>query len=466
MSKRMLIILLGIAVFTSIVMLITFNYWDGQTLMVWSVNIYDILAEGNIRDFYVYTQMNLRGAIHADGCSSPFMLIPQMIWNLPIWLTHYFNGNLDIVTLPCLYWYKLFLLIVTGLSGFVCYKIAYQMTDDKKKGLWSFLLVVASAETILSTMYTGQDEIVYLFFILAALYSILNDKKKAFIVWSTCAITCYPIMLIPFLTIELLSEKKLWKLIRDSIITLSPTILWAVISWGAEAKEKVSIDSSIYIDEVLNINTIALPTGLGSVFTILMVFILFGCYYTNLKGVTDETSDYERKRTLIWYMSLSMALISFAMYNDFYRLLLYVPLVVILILARKEEDNTSIGLFLLMIMSYTRMFAGGYDDPQNINTIYVIKHKWIMAICNITGSTKYDVYDGLYPKIVEKLPVLANFVTVANAISVVGILLVLYIFYPKQKKMFDFPISSKVSVVLYTLCMPLLMMVFFALLFK
>ena len=138
----------------------------------------------------------------------------------------------------------------------------------------------------------------------------------------------------------------------------------------------------------------------------------------------------------------------------------------ILILARKEEDNTSIGLFLLMIMSYTRMFAGGYEDPQNINTIYVIKHKWIMAICNMTGSTKYDVYDGLYPKILEKVPMLANFVTVANAISVVGILLVLYIFYPKQKKTFDFPISSKVSVVLYTLCMPLLMLVFFALLFR
>ena len=76
MSKRMFIVLLGIAIFTSALVLITFNYWDGQTLMVWSVNNYDLLAEGRIRDFYVYTQMNLRGAIHPDGCSSPFMLIP------------------------------------------------------------------------------------------------------------------------------------------------------------------------------------------------------------------------------------------------------------------------------------------------------------------------------------------------------------------------------------------------------
>lgn len=466
MSKRMFIVLLGIAIFTSALVLITFNYWDGQTLMVWSVNNYDLLAEGRIRDFYVYTQMNLRGAIHPDGCSSPFMLIPQMIWNLPIWLTHYFNGNLYIATLPCIYWYKLFLLVMTGLCGFVCFKIVYQMTSDRKKGLWSFLLVVASAETILSTMYTGQDEIVYLFFGLAALYSILNDKKKAFIVWSTCAITCCPIMLIPFLTIEFLFEKKLFKLIRDVLITLSPNFLWSIISIGAPAKEKVSIDSGIYMNEMMNLNFINLPTGVCSVLAILIVLLFFKCYYTKMESVTDELSGYERKRMIIWYMTLSMALISFAMYNDFYRLLLYVPLVVILIMARKEEGNTSIGLFLLMILSYLRMFTGGYGDPQNINTIYTVKHKWIMAICNLTGSTKYDVYDGLNPKILEKLPVLGDFVSVMNAISVASIILILYIFFPKQKKVFEFPISKSISVVLYTLCMPLFMVIFFALLFK
>ena len=57
------------SIFTAIIMLLTFNYWDGQTLMVWSVSNWDILFEGRVADFYTEKIINTRGAIQLGGCS-------------------------------------------------------------------------------------------------------------------------------------------------------------------------------------------------------------------------------------------------------------------------------------------------------------------------------------------------------------------------------------------------------------
>lgn len=466
LNKKSFIVLAVISGITTLLMLLTFNYWDGQTLMAWSVNNYDILVEGRIRDFYIDKQVNLRGAIQTDGCSSPFMLIPQMIWNFPIWITHYFNGNLNVATLPCIYWYKLFLVVMTILCGCVCYKIIYQLTNDKNRATMGLLLMCATPEVILSTMYTGQDEVVYLFFILMALYSSINNKKRAFIVWSMCAITCCPIMLIPFTVMLFVKEKKILKIVMSYLIVFIPTILWEVISIGAPAKEVVGIDSGAFASGMMDLINFSSTTGMVSVAGVILVVLVFWCYYDKSSTFEVETVALNDSIQIIWYVAVSMILISFLMDNFFYRLLLYVPFVLILVLGSEKKRTLSLNMFLVSVLAYLRMFTGGYNSPQNMNTTYVARTNILMKICEMTGSTKYDVYDGLNDKILEKLPLLADYVTLMNAVIIAAALILLYINHPKNRREYELAIPVKVSVIFNVLCMPLFLFVFYGLLLK
>lgn len=461
---------IGYALITGIVtflMLLTFNYWDGQTLMVWSVSNWDILVEGRIRDFYVEKQLNLRGAIQTDGCSSPLMLIPQMLWNFPIWLTHYFNGNLYVGTVACVYWYKLFLVVMTVLCGGVCYRLIYLLSGGKKENaILGGLLVCASPEVLLSTMYTGQDEIVYLLFILLALYSALSNRKKSFLAWSVCAVTCCPIMLIPFGIILLLKEKRLSRIIADSLIVLLPTIVWALVSIGAPSKSEVAIDSGSFVSEMMELLGFNTTTGTASVAGIMLVLLACWCYFDNRYSF-DSTADANSQYGVIWYVTAAMMLISFLMNNFFYRLLLYVPFIVILILGkeRKENDGLSLNLLLLTVLAYLRMFVGGYESPQNMNTSYVVKSSLILKICEWTGSTKYDTYDDLNSKMISRLPTLANYVSLMNATVIAIVLILLYVNHPRCRKEYEVTVPCKASAVGYILCMPLYLLVFYGLLF-
>lgn len=465
--KKVIMILLGISVFFSVIMLLLYNYWDGQTLLAWSVSNWDLLVEGRLRDFYTDKLVNLRGAIHPDGCGNPFMLVPIMLWNFPIWITHYFNGNYFVGTLPCIYWYKVFLLIITGVLALGVYKIIIKFGNTSELGWIGVLLIMASPEILLSTMYSGQDEVVYLALFVWAFYAKMLEKEKCFYFLSLCAITCCPLMMLPFLVVLICSQKNIFKILIACLGMLIPTALWEIFSIGAKNKSYLNLNSGSFIADMMNRVEIPTSTGVASLSAILIICLLFVVYFYAENDYTNPINNpmilWEKS---IWYMTIAFVILSFLMENMFYRLLLYVPFLVVLILIRDKQEANVFNLFIVTVLSYCRLLMSGYNSPQTLNTIYVAKSPLLLKVCALTGSNKYEVYDALFDKLVEKIPMLNDLATMINAVIIMCIIILLFCNHPWQKKEYKMQGSSLIILSMYVACIPLAIVVFMALLLK
>lgn len=457
--NKLITVSLVITMLTAIFMLILFNYMDGQSIMVWAVNNWDLLVEGRFTDFYSDKMLNQRGAIHLEGMSNPFVLIPNMIWMFPVWVTHYFNGNLYVGTVGCVYWYKIFLLIISILCSYMVFMFIRDLTQDTGKSWLGFLFSLASPELVMSTMYAGQDENVYLLFFLLSFWCLHKGKKKLFLICAISTVTCCPIMLLPLLILLVVYEKRIHMLIAYIIPTLIPTVFWEIISTGYEWKGDMALNSSETIQELINLITFKSSTGNTSFSAIIICILIVGAYFYRCM------EDKDRVRTAAWFIACTMVLICFLMESPyFYRYGLYVPFVALILFIHEDNEVLVSNSFFFTILAYLRFFEGGHNCPQNMNTFYVVKSDWVTNMCQHFGSDKYMQKDYLVEKIVENIHILDSFETVFNAISLVLIVMILLACQPWKKIKFTLNVPIQLSTIMYTLCMPAYFSVFFALL--
>ncbi|WP_155828783.1 hypothetical protein [Butyrivibrio sp. XPD2006] len=452
----------------------SFNYIDGQTITAWSVNNWDLLVEGRWQDFYLDKAMNTRGAapIHSDmtqeGMTSPFMYILQSIWCLPLWLTHYFNGNMNVGTIGCVYWYKALLFLTIVLMAYFCYRITKRVSGSDYNGVLAGFIVLASSEVMLSAGYSGQDEVIYLCAMVLALDFLLRDKMMAFVLLSMYAVTLCPMIIIAILPMLLIKQKNVLRVLADAVVMFIPTLLWAVVSSGFEQK---STSSTMNDQLARTFDYIQIPiiSGKASLMVIVFVVVCFLSYVTK--------PDMDDKR-MIWISSLMMVYMSFFNDNLFYRSLLYVPFVAILMCCNaggaKAGTNAGSGadttldmkLLLMTVLSYLRFFALGIDSPMHMNTRYTQDNKAIVALCKAFGSDKYQQSDPLVTKIIEKAPSLHDLASAINGVCVAAVLLLLWITFSEENekriagatKILD----RRVLIVLYGLCVPIYIVLFYA----
>lgn len=446
----------------------TFNYIDGQTITAWSVNNWDLLVEGRWHDFYVDKAMNTRGAspLHLDmseeGMTSPFMYILQSIWCLPLWLTHYFNGNKNVGTIGCVYWYKALLFLTIILMAYFSYRIAKRVSGSGYNGVMTGFIVLASSEVMLSAGYAGQDEVIYLCAMVIAMDFLLRDKMLAFVLLSMYAVTLCPMMIIAIMPMLLVKQKNVFRVLTDAVIMFVPTLLWSVISSGFDLK---STSSTMNDQLARTFDYIQIPviSGKASLMIIVFVVVCFWAYITR--------SDVDEKR-FIWISSLLMIYMSFFNDNLFYRSLLYVPFVAILMCAYAGENGTEAGngldmkLLLMTVLSYLRFFALGIDSSMHMNTRYSQDNKIVVALCQAFGSDKYQQSDPLVTKIIEKVPSLHNLGSAINGVCVAAILLLLWITFSEENEkriaVAGKILDRRVLVVLYGLCVPFYIALFYA----
>ncbi len=456
--QKIFFIIIGILTLIAIISIhITFNYMDTQTLMVWSVNNWDLLAEGRISDFYTDKTVGHLGyergasweAPNIEGSASPLMFIPQMLWCFPIWVTHYFNGNTYIGTLPCVYWYKLFLILMTGLTSFFTFRIVRKLGGDDKRGIIAALLVLGSSEVLLSTGYAGQDEIVYICFTILAVERLISDKYRQFIIWSTVAVTLCPLVILPLATALALRQKNLLRVIAALFLMLLPSGLWSVLSHNM-------VRTSEGYPHIPNVfDYIGLPLaiyGKASVLMILFVLLLFFCF------IHRESSN----RQLIWFSSLSLIWLSYLTNSYFYRLMLYIPFMAIMICA-DNSDDLDLKVLLITVLEYARFFALGIDNKIVLNTYYTVDAGWVKAICTRAGSDKYLAYDGLVEQIFIAHPSLYQAAGILNGLIIAIVLILLWITWSheNEEKASVCKIRGlNIYLIAYACCIPIYMLMF------
>ena len=212
-----------------------------------------------------------------------------------------------------------------------------------------------------------------------------------FIVWGIVSVTLCPIMIIGYAVLVVLSEKNLIKIVGKILLSIIPNGLWSLYSIGMENKIEVSINDSEFIDKMMNMAKFPITTGDASIVGIIICIIFILAYLTKK----------EKTELYLLYLNSIMVLISFFMDNFFYRLLIYVPFTILTILVITKEERTNMSLLLFTILEYIRMFVGGYESPQNLNTAYVAKSKIMEELLIKSGSNAIDGYRYVVGKFVN-----------------------------------------------------------------
>ena len=94
-------------------------------------------------------------------------------------------------------WSKLFLVIVEGVVLVFGYKMTMFLTENRTKALWVVLLSASFPFTLIGVFYSGQSDIIVLAYSSIAVYYLLKDNNKLFLIFSALAIISKPFFLFP-----------------------------------------------------------------------------------------------------------------------------------------------------------------------------------------------------------------------------------------------------------------------------
>lgn len=333
------------------------------------------------------------------------------------------------------------------------------MTGDLKKAVLAALLIMASPEIMMSVGYSGQDEMTYICFFTISLYYFLKGKHKIAYLWMVCAVTCCPLMLMPVLAMLLIKEKNLFKLISYVAGLIAPLFLFELFYRNDMTYQaaKTANDFTKMAWDMLGASTINTALGEISIAGFILVLFYFGCYNIEL----DDTVECRKK--VLYTVAVTFVAISFLMSNGFYRLFLYVPFLIIFILI--SEQDFHINMLLLMILTYGRaLFACYRNCPDNMNTYCVMKNSWITALCDRLGSVKYyPENSGCLYHYLEDRAITPCLMILAATCVMACILILLIINCPSYKKRLHVRegVKGSWSIILYSMCTPLLMFLFY-----
>lgn len=442
-------------------MLITFEYEDVDSLTAWSLNFWDLFFKGRLDEFYVYTAQNIRGAMHENCGGNYLWILPLCVWNLPLWVIHTVSGTLLATEFLSICWTKLFLYLLHIVTACVSGKICAMMTSDRNKIMLTILLVLASPEILLSVSYTGQDEIVYICFFVISFYCFLKGFWKRCYSGMVCCVTLCPIMILPVLAVLLIKEKRISRLLLYISGTIVPLLAFGVLYRKDLIYQEVKHTNDFVhlIQEMLHGSTIATNWGEFSIAGMILCLVYFYCYFEKW---SQEKEEYHKKITYV--VALIFVIISFGMVTDFYRMFLYVPFLVIVLMISGQDMG--VNMFLLTGITYGRIVqAVGDNYPKSLNSIYLMKHSWITALCDSMGKSKYldSLEDSvcLWSYMIRLGEALEPVCLIIETcvLGAVGILLVIN--SHRCTKRYETKVSQSILLTAYTFCMPIVMMCYY-----
>lgn len=458
---RIYALLTVVTVLTGLLMMITFEYEDVDSLTAWSLNFWDLFFQGRLDEFYVYTQQNVHGAVHENCGGNYLWLLPLCVWNLPLWAVHSASKTLLITNFFSICWTKLFWYLLQIATAYVSAKICAVITSDREKTIMTFLLVMASPEILLSVGYAGQDEITYICLFAVSFYFFLKGCWKRCYFLMVCCVALCPVMILPVLALLLLKEKRIVILLLYVSGTVLPLLIFELFyrkDQAYQAAKKVN-DFGRLMQGMLSGSVLQTNWGAFSVTGIILCLIYFYCYFEQLP---QERDAYHK--TVTYIVALVFVVISFGMVNDFYRMLLYVPFLVIVIMASDQSVETNLLLFTGI--TYGRVFqAIGNNYPMSLNSVYVMKHSWITALCDFAGNTRYlDSIDNsvcLWSYMINLGESLDLLCLIVETCVMAAVLLLLVINRCNYRKRYGVVFSGNMILAAYTFCMPLVMLCYY-----
>ena len=376
------------------IMLISFYYIDFRSLTIWTTNIWDCVADGDIRQYYVYTGFNIYNVPHQFVSGTLYSLIIWGIWNLPIWGIQRFMGKAIVNNAFLLLWSKLFLVVALGITLFFTYKICKELFKDNKKSLWITYLAATFIFTYIGVFYAGQNDILICMLAVLGLYFLIKEKNIWFYIFSALAISVKYFYLIAYIPIILLTEKKIWKIIAKTGLGVAPIFIFKLLvgNFPMYSISEQSNHSTQLFSGLLGGGIIGANKATISFFVVGLIIVYFMAYI--IKPKTKEL-----KKNYIFYFSVVpfMLMFMFSTYYEFYRPILLMPMLMILYGFKPElfriniilDTILSIVSLIVFPMCDSHMFMSRYS----MNTTIITK---LLKIKQVNSIMIYDVYKNIF----------------------------------------------------------------------
>ena|GEM_PF-211091 len=336
--------------FISLIAIVTFFFVDLVSLTIWSTNLLDVILDGNLRGFYAFSAENIHGVYHTIAGMEIFALIPHAIWNIPIWIAQRFFHIEIVDSAVCLIWSKLYFVGLLAATCRVAFKISMLLNPDKNKARMVCFLSVSSIFVFTSIYYAGQNDIFFLLLGLLSISFLLKNKNGLFILFAGLSILAKPFFLFPFVALLLLTEKNILKIFGKLLVCLSFSLPFKVLFLGAPLyQESLAAGSGHLIQRFVAEGMY--PSGLGE-FAPIIVCLCVLYLFAFLKVPKDEA---ERNSYVIYFTAAAFLLILLWTSVEYYRPLILVPIVPLLLVHNTRFFK--LNILLEMIMSFSFSFT-------------------------------------------------------------------------------------------------------------
>ncbi|MCL2334935.1 MAG: glycosyltransferase [Endomicrobia bacterium] len=331
---------------------ILFSYDDLDATLQHGYLFLKLFFDGKALDFYKYSSGTGLNAVYAI----PTYMV-YAFWNLPFFIVEKITGS-DIISGTMFrnmsywaaVWNKILAAVFYAASCRVIYKIGRRLGMNAEKSKWMTFAWAAYPISYFGGFIYGQYDSIGLLFLLISIYYLLNDKKILFAAFLGLSFCFKPFVLLIFLPLLLLKEKRISRAVFYIILALAPNVILGMIF---SAGNTFYHTADFLNANIANMSGTGLPGAFGplSYIGIAMLALTVFCY--NCKPYTILQSD----RMIIYISLLAMAVffISASWYTAYWYIFI-TPFLFIAFFQSQKKFTNSI-LLLLMVVGFTGTFV-------------------------------------------------------------------------------------------------------------
>jgi hypothetical protein len=421
-----------------------FSFDDGISIQTWSFDFWDCVFSGKLNQFYTYLYENVRGARHISCGGSFFWLIPIAIWNLPLWIANKLIWGY--MVLPELFglWTKFFFLACMIALCSVIARIIEAGTEDK---LDVMQFLIASPAITISSFYAGQDEVVYELFFFISLLLLKEKKYKKAYAFGLISVLMCPVLTPAFLLCLIAIEKNLWRVMLNLIPYFLVSALYQLFFRADEMLNYVNVSATGWIQIMFRYWMIQTPMGdlpiWALVYTILCWYVYKKCFL-----LSEENKNY-----IILLVSVSVSVITLIFMSNqvFYRQMLWVPFVLLLVMIEKEQKN-------LMYPLMVAITGGNFFHILSMDN-YVFNYTCTSSLLK-SIINKNIKYNNLFSALDEQYQTIEGLVLPFTIITYSALGLLFISIVSRDKKNYSLRGGAEVAKVVYSMIIPLTIILF------
>lgn len=350
------------------------------------MNVWNCIADHySILDFYNYNSipehLHTYSYIPTQTAAYSFMVyLVFAIWNLPLFFLERF-GKVDVFANPVIVFYAKSILIMALIFSATLFKrVCKVLMWSKKKSSWATYMYMTSAMVMSCIVVIGQYDIFSLCFIFLGILGYLEKNQKRFLFWFSIAFLFKPFALLVCIPLILLNEKKIIKIILNTMVTMIPFFfLKFIFKFGSSGTTSADIGSGLFSSWFAGPN-ISFSNFAVSFFFLFYVLLCIYCY---IKVV--DSNEMFLNYTI--YISAAAFLCFFVFIPAYpYWYILIAPFVVLLVFMNDRQFKTNllietIGMaslfFLQQISGAWWCFSYKLFVPSFWNKIFVLSPDFV-----------------------------------------------------------------------------------------